>query len=92
MGETNTVVKSINWEDVFWRTFVGPIVYTFTQDDMQVNDLYYLKSIHHEDGRIGASEFKHPLKQKQLQYEQRSSLLYLSLTNGVTYSASLWRR
>ena len=38
-------VRSNGWDDVFWRTLLGLIVYTFTQNDMQeINDKFYLRT------------------------------------------------
>ena len=74
-------IKTNGWEDVFWRTLLGLVVYTFTPNDMQeMNDKYYLRTATiMMDAWEGVSEFTRVMNMKKRHYEANPSVLEIPL-------------
>ena len=74
-------VKTNGWEDVFWRTLLGLVIYTCTTNDMQeMNDKYYLRaSMIMMDAWEGVSDFTRVKNMKKRYYEEHPSVLEIPL-------------
>ena len=70
-----------NWDDFFWRTLLGLVVYTFTQKDMQeMDDKYYIRAtMIMLDVWEGVAEFTRVLNAKKSYYEKNPGILEMPL-------------
>ena len=74
-------VRINNWDNVFWRTLLGLIIYIFDEKGMQEgNEAYYLRaSTIMMDAWEGVSDFTRRMKMKKRQYEATASMLEMLL-------------